>query len=101
VERGWQAIVRDGCGGLGEVVALVDGSTVREQRCLFQTLRTVAATGREDLTGEENKEQRKQWVADARAVSHAQDAAGARERLAACEQTWHRCAPKAVACFPA
>jgi hypothetical protein len=37
-ECGLQAVIRDGCGELGEAVALVYGSTVLEQRCLFHKL---------------------------------------------------------------
>ena len=48
LEGGLQAIIRDGCGGLGEAVALVYGSKVIEQRCLFHKLRNVADKSRED-----------------------------------------------------
>ena len=80
LERGLQAIVHDGCGGLGEAVALVYGSKVIEQRCLFHKLRHVADKGRQDLKGEEHKETRQQLLADARAIYQAEDAAGARQR---------------------
>src|SRR5947209_18025293 len=99
LERGLQAIGRDGCGGLGEAVALVYGSKVIEQRCLFHKLRNVADKGREDLKGEENKETRQQLLAEASAIYQAEDAAGARQRLAAFTQKWAEPAPKAVACL--
>src|SRR5205807_5278605 len=38
-ENGLQAVIRDGCGELGETVALVYGSRVVEQRCIFHKLR--------------------------------------------------------------
>jgi len=37
-EKGLQAVVRDGNGGLGEAVAYVYGTTVIEQRCVFHKL---------------------------------------------------------------
>jgi len=46
-ERGLQMVVRDGSGGLGEALALVYGSTMLEQRCLFHKLRNVADKARE------------------------------------------------------
>ncbi len=37
-ENGRHSVIRDGCGELGEAVALVYGSTVLEQRCIFHKL---------------------------------------------------------------
>jgi len=37
-EKGLQAVIRDGCGELGEALALVYGSGVVEQRCIFHKL---------------------------------------------------------------
>jgi hypothetical protein len=51
-EHGLQAVIRDGCGELGEALAWVYGSTVVEQRCIFHKLRNVADKGREELKGE-------------------------------------------------
>jgi len=59
----------------------------------------LAGKGREDLKGEENKETRQQLLADASAIYQAEDAAGARQRLAAFAQKWAEPAPKAVACL--
>ena len=56
-ENGLQAVIRDGCGELGEAVAWVYGTTVIEQRCLFHKLRNVADKGREELKGEEKKQE--------------------------------------------
>ena len=53
-------VVRDGSGGLGEALALVYGSTVLEQRCLFHKLRNVADKACTELKGEEKREERKQ-----------------------------------------
>jgi putative transposase len=99
LSRGLQAIIRDGCGGLGEAVALVYGSQVIEQRCLFHKLRNVADKNREDLKGNENKETRQQLLADASAIYQAEDAARARQRLVAFVQKWAQAAPKSVACL--
>ncbi len=99
LSRGLQAIIRDGCGGLGEAVALVYGSQVIEQCCLFHKLRNVADKSREDLKGDENKETRQLLLADASAIYQAEDAAGARQRLVAFVQKWAQAAPKAVACL--
>jgi hypothetical protein len=44
-ERGLQMVVRDGSGGLGEALALVYGSTVLEQRCLFHKLPSAGRQG--------------------------------------------------------
>ncbi|GAC1566784.1 MAG: hypothetical protein NVS3B14_10750 [Ktedonobacteraceae bacterium] len=41
-DTGLQAVIRDGCGKLGEAIAWVLGSTVLEQRCIFHTLRNEA-----------------------------------------------------------
>ena len=68
LERGLQAIVRDGCGGLGEAVALVYGSKVIEQRCLFHKLRNVAEKARRELKGEDKREQRKRLLEQAKAI---------------------------------
>src|SRR2546430_17438159 len=61
-EKGLQMVVRDGGGGLGGALALVFGSSVVDQRCLFHKLRNVAAKCREDLKGEGKKEERKQLL---------------------------------------
>jgi putative transposase len=96
-EQGLQAVVRDGSGGLGEALALVYGTSVLEQRCLFHKLRNVADKCREDLKGEERKEERKQLLADAQHIYQAESAAQARDRLAAFADRWAERAPKAVA----
>ena len=59
-EKGLQMIVRDGSGGLGEAVALVYGSSVLDQRCIFHKLKNVADKARSELKGEEKREERKQ-----------------------------------------
>ncbi len=96
-ERGLQAVIRDGCGELGEAVALVYGSTVVEQRCIFHTLRNVADTCREELKGEVHKETRKHLVEQASLIYQAESAPEARSRLATFAQTWRAPAPKTVA----
>jgi putative transposase len=98
-ECGLQAVIRDGCGELGEAVALVYGSTVLEQRCLFHKLRNVADKCREELKGEANKETRKQLMEQASAIYQAESAPEARARLATCAATWRTRTPKTVATF--
>ena len=96
-ENGLQAVIRDGCGELGEALAWVYGSTVLEQRCIFHKLRNVAEKCREELKGEAHKETRKQLLEQASAIYQADSAAEARARLAAFAATWQARAPKAVA----
>jgi Transposase, Mutator family len=96
-ERGLQMVVRDGSGGLGEALALVYGSTVLEQRCLFHKLRNVADKVRSELKGEEKRQERKQLLEQARAIYQAESAAQAHERLAHWAEQWHQQAPQAVA----
>lgn len=96
-EHGLQAVIRDGCGELGEAVALVYGSTVLEQRCIFHQLRNVADQCREELKGEAKKETRKQLLKQASAIYQAESATEARTRLAAFAATWRARTPKTVA----
>jgi transposase-like protein len=96
-EQGLQMVVRDGSGGLGEALALVYGSTVLEQRCLFHKLRNVADKARSELKGEDKREERKQLLEQASAIYQAESAAQARERLAQWAQHWCERAPQAVA----
>jgi len=96
-ETGLQAVIRDGCGELGEAVALVYGSRVVEQRCIFHKLRNVADKCREELKGEANKPMRKQLLEQASVIYQAESAADARTRLAAFAQTWQARTPKTVA----
>jgi putative transposase len=97
VENGLQAVVRDGSGGLGEALALVYGTSVVEQRCIFHKLRKVADKCRGELTGAEKRDERKQLLEQAATIYQAQSAAQARERLATWADTWREQAPKAVA----
>jgi putative transposase len=96
-EAGLQAVIRDGCGELGEAIARVYGSTVLEQRCIFHKLRNVADKCREELKGETNKETRKQLMERASAIYQAESAEEARGRLAAFAEQWRARTPKAVA----
>jgi putative transposase len=96
-ENGLQAVIRDGCGELGEAIAWVYGSTVLEQRCIFHKLRNVSDKCREELKGEAHKETRKQLIEQASAIYQAESAQEARERLAAFAQQWQAHAPKTVA----
>ena len=98
-ETGLQAVIRDGCGELGEAIAWVYGTTVLEQRCIFHKLRNVADKCREELKGEAHKETRKQLLEQASAVYQAESAEQARGRLAVFAATWRARTPKAVATF--
>jgi putative transposase len=96
-ENGLQAVVRDGCGELGEALALVYGASVVEQRCIFHKLRHVADKCREELKGDANKETRKQLLEQASAIYQADSAVEARTRLAAFAPSWRTRTPKTVA----
>ena len=96
-EAGLQAVIRDGCGELGEAIAWVYGSTVLEQRCIFHKLRNVADKCREELKGEANKETRKQLLEQASAIYQAESAEEARQRLAAFAEQRRARTPKTVA----
>lgn len=96
-EKGLQMVVRDGSGGLGEAGALLYGSTVIEQRCLFHKLRNVADQCRSEFKGEEKQADKKQFLEQASAMYQAPSAAQARERLLICADTWRERAPKGVA----
>jgi len=87
-EKGLQAVIRDGCGELGEAIAWVYGTTVLEQRCIFHQLRNVADKCREELKGEANKETRKQLMEQASTIYQAESAQEAQQRLAAFANTW-------------
>src|SRR5713101_1083095 len=96
-ETGLQAVIRDGCGELGEAIAWVYGSTVIEQRCIFHKLRNVADKCREELKGDANKETRKQLMEQASAIYQAERPEEAKRRLAAFAEQWRARTPKAVA----
>jgi transposase-like protein len=87
----------DGCGELGQALALVYGASIVEQRCIFHKLDNVADKCREELPGKEKKEERKQLMDQARAIYHAESAAEGRLRLAGFAHTWRAQAPKTVA----
>ena len=96
-ENGLQAVIRDGCGELGEAVAWVYGTTVVEQRCIFHKMRHVADKCREELKGEEKKEERKQLMTQVSAIYQAERAAEATARLGTFAQAWQARVPKTVA----
>jgi putative transposase len=98
-EKGLQAVIRDGNGELGEAVALVYGTTVVEQRCIFHKLHNVADKCRKDLKGKDKKDERTRLLEQARAVYDAESAEGARTRRGEFVTTWRQRAPKAVATF--
>jgi putative transposase len=96
-EKGLQLVVRDGSAGLGEALALVYGSTVPEQRCIFHKLQNVGTKCRSELKGKENRDLRKQLMEQAAAVYQAETADEARKLLAQWAKQWRGQAPQAVA----
>lgn len=96
-EKGLQVVVRDGSGGLGEALALVYGTTVLEQRCIFHKLQNVSKKGRTELKGQENQAQRKRLMEQAAAIYQAETATEAQARLARWAAQWREQAPQAVA----
>jgi putative transposase len=96
-ETGLKLVVRDGSGGLGETLALVYGTSVLDQRCIFHKLRNVADKARSELKGEDKREQRKHLMEQAKAIYQAESASQAKERLQLWATQWQQCAPKAVA----
>jgi transposase-like protein len=98
-ENGLKAIIRDGCGGLGQAVGQVYGESVLEQRCIFHKLKNVRDACRTELQGDDHQEERMQLMQEARAVYHAENAEQAKERLAVWSTHWSEMAPKSVATF--
>lgn len=96
-EKGLQMVVRDGSGGLGEALALVYGTTVPEQSCIFHKLQNVSKKSRTELKGKEYQKQRKQLMEQAAAIYQAKDANAARTRLASWGTQWRELAPQTVA----
>ncbi len=98
-ENGLKAIIRDGCGGLGQAVELVYGQSVVDQRCIFHKLKNVRDTCRTELKGDDHQEERRQLMQEAKAVYQVESAEQAKERLAAWSTRWGEAAPKSVATF--
>jgi putative transposase len=96
-EKGLQVVVRDGSGGLGEALALVYGTTVLEQRCIFHKLQNVSKKGRTELKGQENQAQRKRLMEQAAAIYQAETATEAQARQARWAAQWREQAPQSVA----
>jgi putative transposase len=96
-ENGLQAIIRDGCGGLGQAVELVYAGSVVDQRCIFHKLKNVGDACRTELKGDQYQEQRRQLMQEAKAVYQAESAEQAKECLATWSTTWGDVAPKSVA----
>ncbi len=96
-EKGLRMIVRDGCGGLEEAIALVYGKSVLDQRCVFHKLKNVADKARSELKGEEKREKRKQMMKQAKMIYRASSALQAKQRLQEWEEQWRECALKAAA----
>jgi transposase-like protein len=98
-ENGLKAIIRDGCGGLGQAVELVYAQSVIDQRCIFHKLKNVRDKCRTELKGDDHREQRRQLLQDASAVYQAESAEQAKERLAVWSTKWGDVAHESVATF--
>jgi putative transposase len=96
-EGGLKMIVRDGCGGLGEALALVYGKSILDQRCVFHKLKNVGDKVRSELKGKEHRETRKAILQQAALIYRASQAQGAREQLSVWAQQWRPHVPDAVA----
>jgi transposase-like protein len=96
-ETGLKMVVRDGGGGLKQVIELVYGSKVIDQRCIFHKLQNVAKECRKELKGEDNKEKRKQLMQEASLIYAAESAEQARDGLDAWISSWREQAPETVA----
>lgn len=97
--NGLKAIIRDGCGGLGQAVELVYAQSVIDQRCIFHKLKNVRDKCRTELKGDDHREQRRQLLQDASAVYQAESAEQAKERLAVWSTKWGEVAHESVATF--
>jgi len=98
-ENGLKAIIRDGCGGLGQAVELVYARSVIDQRCIFHKLKNIRDKCRTELKGDDHREQRRQLLQDASAVYQAESAEQAKERLAGWSTKWGEVAHESVATF--
>jgi putative transposase len=95
-EQGLKMIVRDGCGGLGEAVAQVYGTSILDQRCIFHKLKNVGEKVRSELKGKEHKATRTTLMEQAALIYRAPDAAAARQLVSEWSQKWRPQAPEAV-----
>lgn len=96
-EQGLKMLVRDGCGGLGEAVALVYGNSILDQRCIFHKLKNVGEKVRHELKGKEHQETRKTLLEQAALIYRAPDVATAHHQLGEWSHQWRLQAPEAVA----
>lgn len=96
-ENGLLAIIRDGCGGLGQAVELVYGQSVVDQRCIFHKLKNVCDACRTELKGDDHQEERRQLMQEAKTIYQAESAEQAKERLTVWSTRWSEMAPKSVA----
>src|ERR1043165_3669423 len=87
-ENGLKAIIRDGCGGLGQAVDHVYGESVIDQRCIFHKLKNVRDACRTELKGDDHQEERRQLMQEAKAIYHAESAEQAKEWLATWSTRW-------------
>jgi hypothetical protein len=97
--NGLQAIIRDGCGGLGRAVELVYAQSVIDQRCIFHKLKNVRDKCRTELKGDDHQEERRQLMHEAKAIYQAESAEQAKEQLALWSSRWGDLAPESVATF--
>lgn len=77
-------------------MALLYGPQVVEQRCLFHKLRNVADNCRSEFQGEQKREEKKQFLKQARAVYQAESADEAKRWLVSCGASFAKLAALAV-----
>lgn len=94
LETGLQAIVRDGSEGLEQALDYVYGSALIQQRCIFHKLRNVS-----DKCVGLDREDKQQFMEQARAVYQAKTASQAQAGLATFAEQWRARQPQAVATF--
>jgi transposase-like protein len=96
-DNGLKMIVRDGCGGLGEAIAQIYGSSVLDQRCIFHKLQNVYKKVKSELKGSDNKEKRKEIMKEASEIYKGETASYAIQKLQEFAERWSICASDAVA----
>ena len=77
-------------------MALLYGPQVVEQRCLFHKLRNVTDNCRSEFQGEQKREEKKQFLKQARAVYQAESAEEAKRWLVSCGASFAKLAALAV-----
>jgi hypothetical protein len=96
-ENGVPVVVCDGRGGLGEALALADGPTVPEQRCIVHTRQHMSQNARPERTGTENQERCTQLRGKRPPCLQAHTAPEAHAGVARWAEPWREYAQQSVA----